>query len=267
MIHGTRVAVVVPAFNEADHIARTLVTIPAAVDVVIVVDDASSDGTAAVAMASGDPRVRVIRRDRNGGVGAAIVTGYRAFLEGAGDICVVMAGDGQMDPADLDALVRPVSTGEAGYAKGNRLAHPAVFRAMPKARLVGNIVFSLLTKVASGYWSVMDSQCGYTAVARDVLTRLDLDALYARYGFPNDMLVRLADARVAVADVTVRPVYAGEVSGINPWITVPRILGLLGRGLAWRLGRRLARRGRGPARRHDPLLAGVRRGERAAAEP
>ena len=240
MIGGRRITVTVPAHDEEGLVGRTLATIPAEVDSIVVVDDCSTDGTEkeARAAAARDPRIEVVRRAANGGVGAAIVTGYKRFLERGDDVCVVMAGDAQMDPADLSRLVEPVVSGRADYAKGNRLDTLDVVRVMPKQRLVGNIIFTLLTKWASGYWHVVDSQCGYTAITRETLRRIDLDRVYERYGVPNDLLVRLNAARARVCDVPVRAVYGDEVSGIDPWTTIPRICCLLFRGFWWRMWQR-----------------------------
>jgi len=210
-----RLAVVIPAFNEADKIAATVRSVPDAVDEVIVVDDASTDATSAVARTSGRA-VTVVRHGENRGVGAAIVTGYKHALAHGAEVAVVMAGDGQMDPRDLPALIAPIVDDRADYAKGNRFAHPAVWREMPGSRLVGNVVLSTLTRVTSGYRHVFDSQCGYTAIRCAILRALDLDRVWPRYGYPNDLLARLHRAGARVVDVPVRPIY-GETwrSGID----------------------------------------------------
>ncbi len=243
MIEGRRVIVVVPAYEEEALIGSTLESIPEEVDHIIVVDDASPDRTADTVAEVDDPRIELIRHQANGGVGAAIATGYRAFLDGRAtdddrSICVVMAGDAQMDPKDLPALLHPILHLGAGYAKGNRLATHDVRDVMPRTRFLGNVVFSMFTKMASGYWHVVDSQCGYTAITREALARLDLGSVYPRYGFPNDLLVKLNVAGVKVADVPVRAIYGEERSGIRPGRVLPRIVWLLCRGFWWRLWRR-----------------------------
>lgn len=238
MISGASITVTVPAYNEQQLIVQTINSIPASVDRIIVVDDASTDETAARVEAIADERIRLIRRPKNGGVGAAIVSGYRAFLEETGDVCVVMAGDAQMDPADLEPLITPVLQGEADYAKGNRLITSDVRSVMPGDRFIGNIVFTMLTKVASGYWHVVDSQCGYAAISRATLELLDLDSVYNRYGVPNDLLIKLNVIQARVCDVPVRAIYDEEVSGINPWTAIPKISFLLLRGFWWRMWQR-----------------------------
>jgi glycosyltransferase involved in cell wall biosynthesis len=243
MFSGRRIAVVIPAFNEAEKIAHTVRSVPGFVDHVIVVDDSSTDGTARIARRSQRRGLEVLSHERNRGVGAAIATGYaRARALGA-DVTAVMAGDSQMDPADLSALVGTVVSGRADYAKGNRFAWPGVCRVMPLPRLVGNFVLSHLTRLASGYTHLFDSQCGYTAANRLALDAIAAGPVFPRYGYPNYLLVRLAALGARAVDVPVRPVYGPAWrSGIR----ISRVLGplslLLVRAFCWRVGRGLARR-------------------------
>lgn len=236
MLRGARVAVVVPAWNEARLIERTLRSIPAFVDEVVVVDDASRDDTAARVEAHGHPRVRLVRHPVNRGVGAAIATGYEhAFAAGA-DVAAVMAADAQMDPDDLATLLGPILDGEADYAKGDRLSHPEAFWRMPLSRWVGNHALSHLTRLATGL-EVTDSQCGYTAIGRDAWSALALERLWPSYGYPNDLLSRAAVANLRVRDVVVRPVYADEQSGIRPRHLITAFPYVLALGLLRRLRR------------------------------
>jgi glycosyltransferase involved in cell wall biosynthesis len=238
MFEGKRVAVVVPAHNEETLLPETLGGIPDFVDRIYVVDDASRDATGdrARAAADGDPRVEIVGHDRNRGVGAAIVSGYKQAIADRVDVTCVMAADNQMDPSDLASLVTPVARGEVDYAKANRLFTGQAWELIPRHRYLGNAVLSLLTKIASGYWHVADSQSGYTAIGLETLERLDLDRIYPRYGFPNDMLVHLNVVNARVRDVPSRPVYGvGERSGIKLRKVVPRISWLLVKGFFWRL--------------------------------
>ena len=239
MLEGKRVAVVVPAYDEERLVAETLGGIPDFVDRIYVVDDASTDGTVTRAEAVADPRVAVLRHEGNRGVGAAISTGYRKALEDEVDVTCVMAADNQMDPAELEALVTPVVRGEVEYAKANRLVTGEAWTVIPRTRYLGNAVLSLLTKIASGYWHVADSQAGYTALSLDALRRLDLTRLYPRYGFPNDLLVHLNVQNARVRDLPSRPIYdVGEESGIRLRAVVPRISWLLFKAFWWRLGQK-----------------------------
>ena len=239
MLEGKRVAVVVPAYDEERLVVETLRGIPELVDRIYVVDDASRDGTGERALEAGDPRVEVIRHERNLGVGAAIASGYRRAREEEIDVTCVMAADNQMDGTELEGLAGPVARGEVEYAKANRLVSGEAWKVIPRTRYLGNAVLSLLTKIASGYWHVADSQAGYTALSLDALRRLDLDRLYPRYGFPNDMLVHLNVQNARVRDVPSRPIYhVGETSGIKLRSVVPRISWLLFKGFWWRMAQK-----------------------------
>jgi glycosyltransferase involved in cell wall biosynthesis len=210
-----RIAVVIPAYREALLIGRTLSSLPAFVDAVFVVDDASDDATSARANAVGDARVRCLRHTENRGVGAAIVTGYRAALADGADVIAVMGGDNQMDPGDLEHVISPVAAGAFDYVKGNRFVH-AEARRMPVVRRLAGRILSLATRAASGL-DVDDCQCGYTALSAAAARELPLDELWPRFGYPNDLLVMLAARGLRVSEVSVRPVYADETSGIRPW--------------------------------------------------
>lgn len=237
MYQGLSVGVVIPAYNEEKRIGPTLRRVPWFVDSVVVVDDCSTDGTHAAARSCPDRRVRVIRHACNLGVGKAILSGYRDLRAEGLQVAVVMAGDGQMDPEDLPSLLDPLVRGVADYVKGNRLSHPSVVSVMPKLRLVGNLGLSFLTRFSSGYTRILDAQCGYTAVSLAVLDRLDFDRIYPRYGFPNDLLAHLHSVRARLEQVTVRPIYDGEESGINPLLAVIPMSYVLARSGLMRMGR------------------------------
>ena len=212
---SVKIGVVIPAFRAEATIADVLRAIPASVQHVFVVDDASGDGTALVAESLGDPRLHVLRHQTNRGVGGAMKTGYAAALQAGCDVVVKMDADGQMDPAHLADLVRPLLLGEAGYAKGNRLFSLDASRAMPRRRLLGNLFLSIATKAVSGYWNLLDSTNGYTAVRADVVRRLDLQKVQERYFFETSMLVELHLLRVPVRDVLMPARYRGERSSMR----------------------------------------------------
>ncbi|NDJ75751.1 MAG: glycosyltransferase family 2 protein [Chloroflexi bacterium] len=217
MYKERKVGVVVPAYNEEALIRRTLETMPDFVDAIIVVDDHSRDQTSAVTqeVAQDDPRITLIRHPENRGVGGAISTGYIWCREHDIDAAAVMAGDNQMHPDDLPALLDPVVEGRADYSKGNRLVTGEAWQIIPRTRYLGNSMLSFLTKIASGYWHVADSQTGYTVLGKRGLTLLPLESIYPRYGMPNDFLVTCNIYNLRVMDVPVRPVYGEEKSGIN----------------------------------------------------
>ncbi|NWG72340.1 MAG: glycosyltransferase family 2 protein [Parvularculaceae bacterium] len=235
---GKTVAAVVPAFKEETQIARVIDTMPDFVDWIVVIDDASPDRTSEVVKAkmSDNRRIILLIHEQNQGVGGAIATGYKWARDNNVDMAVVMAGDGQMDPADLPALLKPVAEEGVNYSKGNRLIYPKARELVPSVRWFGNSVLSLLTKIASGYWHVADSQTGYTVADKRVLQTIDWDRMYKRYGQPNDLLIKLNVENFRVRDVPIKPVYnIGEKSGIKVSRVLFTISGLLFKGFLWRL--------------------------------
>ncbi len=243
MYQGASIAVVVPCYDEETQIDAVLTTMPDFVDCVIVVDDASKDRTVQVVRQRVETddasRVVLIEHGKNAGVGAAIVSGYKEAVQRNIDVTAVMAGDGQMDPAELHLVVGPVARDEADYTKGNRLFYPGAWHAVPRARYLGNAFLSMLTKIASGYWHVADSQTGYTAISLKALRMIDLDRVYRSYGYPNDMLVRLNVFDMRVADVHVKPIYdVGERSNIRLWKVIPTMSLLIFKRFFWRMWRK-----------------------------
>ena len=261
MYRGKRVAVVIPAYNEEGFVGRVIESLPAFVDRVYVVDDASTDGTwtqisaqrerheaaaeaneknrnatdGAAAVYALPSTIIAYRQQSNRGRGAAIKWGYRRALDDGMDLVAVMDGDGQMDGRILGAVLDPVVDGCAGYAKGTRLADGASHEGMSPWRLFGNHLLTWLTRIASGYGRMTDPQNGYTAVSRETLERIDIESLFDDYGFCNDVLTVLNVNRERVADVKMNAVYGDEVSGIRYSRFVPRLSRLLARRFAGRL--------------------------------
>lgn len=238
MYRDKTISVIIPAFNEEKLIEKVLKTIPPFVDHIVVVDDASSDGTGEVVKAHQgmDARIIYIQHVRNEGVGGAIISGYRWARDNGVEISVVMAGDAQMDPGDLPKLLDPIVEGKVDYSKGNRLFTGKAWRVIPKTRYLGNAILSFLTKIASGYWHVADSQSGYGAVTLEVLKTIDLESIYKRYGMPNDFLVRLNIYHFRVRDVPVNPIYGiGERSRMKVYKVVFTLSFLLIKLFLWRL--------------------------------
>jgi dolichol-phosphate mannosyltransferase len=210
-----RVAVVIPAFRVARHIEKVVRGIPGFVSDIVIVDDASPDGTADAVAGLRDQRVRLLRHERNGGVGAAMITGYRHALELGADVVVKMDGDEQMDPAYLVPLLEPILAGEADYTKGSRFFHTRQLRQMPLLRRIGNLGLSFLTKASSGYWDVFDPTNGYTAIHRRVLEMIEWNNVDRRWFFETSMLIELNLARAVVRGVQIPARYADETSTLS----------------------------------------------------
>jgi glycosyltransferase involved in cell wall biosynthesis len=231
------IGVVVPAYNEALLIGETLSSIPAFVSKIYVVDDCSKDTTWALIKeyAKSDPRIVPIHHEQNKGVGASIITGYKKALEDGIDIAAVMAGDNQMDPSFLPNLLDPIVDGKCDYTMGNRLISPEYRKGMSNWRFFGNSVLTLLTKMASGCWQMMDPQNGYTAISRRALERINLDDVYPRYGYCNDLLVKLNVWGFRVVNVPHPARYGREKSGIKYSTYILRVSRLLLKDFFWRL--------------------------------
>ncbi|QIG38313.1 glycosyltransferase family 2 protein [Microbacterium sp. 4R-513] len=227
MYKGARVAAVVPAYREELMIGQVIETMPDYVDHIVIVDDCSPDDTSGAVQRLANPRVELIRHEVNLGVGGAIATGHKAALELGSDINVIMAGDAQMDPAYLPALLDRVTDDGYGFAKANRFYSPESFSGMPRHRVFGNILLSFMTKLASGYWNLFDPQNGYTAIRTDVVRRLPLDRVAKRYSFENDLLMHLNILQVPAVDVPIPAVYGDEVSSIKLRNVIPELLNRL----------------------------------------
>lgn len=236
MFKEKSICVVVPAYNESSQIGKVIETMPDFVDKIVVVDDASKDDTVNIVGQYQNKfgKIEIIQHETNQGVGAAISAGYKWARDNGYAITAVMAGDGQMDPAELEKIINPVVEDSADYVKGNRLFYGDAWNMIPHYRYLGNSFLSLMTKIASGYWHIADSQSGYTAISLIALKRINLDKIYNDYGMPNDLLIKLNQHDFRVRDVHIRPVYnVGEKSGIKVSRVIPRISWILFTGF-WR---------------------------------
>jgi len=218
MYRNKKIAVVMPAFNEEKLIARTIASVPEYIDHIVVIDDGSRDDTANVVddMRGDDKRIVLIRHKKNKGCGAARASGYKWCSDNDIDIAIGMDADGQMDPNDIPALIEPIVEGKTDFTKGNRLITGQAWKKIPHIRYLGNSILTFLTKIASGYWHITDSQSGFNAMNKRVLKMLPFDRIYSRYGWPNDLLVMLNIYSFRAMDVPVSPIYGvGEKSGIK----------------------------------------------------
>jgi glycosyltransferase involved in cell wall biosynthesis len=231
------IAVVVPAYNEEQLIGNTLSSIPEFVDRIYAVNDASVDNTQAIIeeISQKDPRVLPIRHGKNLGVGSAVSSGYKRARDDNMDITVVMDGDNQMDSHLMPSMIDPIVKNRADYTKGNRLLSPEYRRGMSKWRFLGNTILTFLTKFSSGYWNLMDPQNGYTAISHRALERINLDTLYPRYGYLNDLLVKLNVFGFRVMNIEMPARYGREKSKIRYGSYIRKVSGVLLRDFLYRL--------------------------------
>jgi glycosyltransferase involved in cell wall biosynthesis len=230
-----RVGVVVPAYNEELLLAETIRSIPPYIEKYYVIDDGSTDGTKEALNKIVDSRMVSVRHPKNMGVGAAIISGYKLALVDGMDIIAVMAGDNQMDPAELPRLLRPIIDGRADYTKGNRLVNKEFRKGMSRWRSFGNFLLTLITKIGSGYWHISDPQNGYTAISRKALEMLNLDSVYTYYGYCNDLLIKLNVIGIRVMDVAIPARYGNEKSSIKYSKFILKVAPMIFRGFLWRL--------------------------------
>jgi glycosyltransferase involved in cell wall biosynthesis len=211
-----QLAVVIPSYRVSRQIMGVLAAIPSEVTRIYVVDDGCPESTGSlVERQNADSRVQVLRHEVNAGVGAAVVTGYRQAMAEGMEIVVKIDGDGQMDPRLIPLFIKPIVDGRADYTKGNRFYSLDLLRSMPATRLFGNAALSLVNKIASGYWSIMDPTNGFTAINTKLLALLPLGILERRYFFESDMLYHLGLVRACVVDVPMRSVYNDGPSSLS----------------------------------------------------
>lgn len=241
MYRKKKIAVVVPAMNEEVLLPLTLKGIPDYVDRIFVINDGSTDSTAAIAAGfkrkSG--KITVINHEVNQGLGQSLIDGYVASLaDGGWDYTAVMAGDNQMHPDDLKVLLDAIIDRDLDYVKGNRLLQPDVIEKMPRYRLLGNSFLTILTKFATGYYYIMDPQCGYTVIKNSALARIPIKNMKKGFGYNADILCMLNIQGCKVDDVEIKPVYGQEKSKIKLWKYIPEVSALLIRLFFRRLWKR-----------------------------
>jgi glycosyltransferase involved in cell wall biosynthesis len=211
-----KVAVVIPCYKVKNHILNVINKIDDIASKVYVVDDCCPEGSGSyVQENSKDKRVQILFNSVNKGVGGATKTGYIQALSDGMDIVVKLDGDGQMDPGLISDLIDPIQKKRADYVKGNRFYQLKFLKSMPKIRLLGNSMLSLINKFSSGYWNIMDPTNGFTAIHRNALYLLDLEKIDNRYFFESDMLFRLNTIRATVEDFPMSAKYEDEQSSMN----------------------------------------------------
>lgn len=235
MTQQKHLTAVIPCYNEAKLIGKTVGTLPAFVDAIILVDDCSKDNTLEVMgeLARADHRVQIVQNEQNRGVGFSVVSGFRAALKSKTDLIMVLAGDAQCDPTYIKPMVDTLLESNVDYVKANRFMHSEALLQMPAFRRVGNIFITLVTKFATGYYTIFDSQNGYGVFKRQTLESVNLDSIGERYDYESTLLIELAITNASIKDVAVPAIYGDETSSIPVLRTAHRTLRVLSRGF-WR---------------------------------
>ena len=214
--NSIQIAVVIPSYKVTNHILSVIDSLDQSIDLIYVVDDCCPNESGNfVKERRNDPRIKILKHSRNQGVGGAVLTGYAAALHDGADIIIKIDGDGQMDSSQIPKLIRPILNGDADYTKGNRFFNLEEISAMPKMRLFGNAVLSMMTKFSSGYWDLFDPTNGFTAIHKNVAKSLPSNKISKRYFFETDMLFRLNTLRAVVVDVPMDAKYGDEISNLK----------------------------------------------------
>ncbi len=219
-----RIAVVIPAYKCSKFIVKVCSEIDPSVEKIFVVDDCCPEHTGKIVAAANVPRVQVLFNKVNLGVGGAVKHGYQEALAQGLDICIKMDGDGQMDPRLIPRFIRPIIEGHADYTKGNRFYYLSSLYSMPRVRVFGNTILSLLSKLSTGYYEIFDPTNGYTAISTKILPFIEVNKVANRYFFESDLLFRLNLIRAKVEDVPMDSLYGDEISGLKEFSIVPEFL-------------------------------------------
>jgi len=210
-----KIAVVIPCYRVKEFIAEVINNIGDEVSYIFAVDDFCPDNSGKYIEENiSDKRLKVLYNQKNLGVGGAVMTGYHAAIEAGADIIVKVDGDGQMDPKLIPIFVKSIIQGEADYTKGNRFFDLEHIHKMPKLRVFGNAVLSLMNKISSGYWNIFDPTNGYTAISVKVAKKLAFAKISNRYFFESDMLFRLNLIRAVIIDIPMDAKYGDEKSNL-----------------------------------------------------
>ena len=221
-----KIAVVIPCYKVSQTLKSVINDIGTEVTSIYCVDDNCPEESWKVAesIANKDSRIRIIRRERNGGVGAAVISGYKAALEDDAEIIVKIDGDGQMPAELIPNFIRPIYENRADFVKGNRFYHLKSLSGMPLVRIIGNSALSFINKLSSGYWNLFDPYNGFTAIHAKVLKLIPMEKLNKRYFYEADILFRLSTLRAVVKNIPMDSVYANEKSNlsvVNTLLTFP----------------------------------------------
>lgn len=221
MNNDLKLAVIIPCYKIGKSIKTVIEPLLNKGLNIYVIDDACPFETGKYVDKNYKDNIKVITHDNNSGVGAAMITGYKAALQDNIDIMIKIDGDGQMNPDYINDLIAPIRAGFADYTKGNRFYNLEYLLSMPKIRILGNAILSFANKLSSGYWNIFDVNNGYTAITSSILKNIPLNKIHKGYFFESDMLFRLNLCRAVVVDVPMPAIYGDEISGLKIHKIIP----------------------------------------------
>ena len=212
-----KIAILIPCYNVQAHIEQVIVDALKKVDLVIAVNDCSTDDSALILedLKRKYTQVYIIHHKKNQGVGGAMKTAFQFALKTDVDICVKIDGDGQMDTSFLPKLLAPIQSGQAEMSKGNRFHNLRALSRMPFVRRIGNLGLSFLIKAASGYWQLFDASNGFIAVHRRSLEQLEWNNIANDYFFESSLLIEMNYIKARIQDVAMPAIYNDEESHLS----------------------------------------------------
>jgi len=213
LVNGKKVVVVLPAYNAAKTLKRTYQDIPRAfVDDVVLVDDASWDGTPAVAQELG---IKVVIHEENKGYGGNQKTCYRTALDLGADIVIMLHPDYQYTPKLIPAMATMIAYGEFDAVLASRiLGIGALQGGMPLYKYISNRFLTLLENLLVGH-KLSEYHTGYRAFSREILERLPLDKNSDDFVFDNQMLAQIIWFGYRIGEVSCPTKYFEDASSIN----------------------------------------------------
>lgn len=214
---STNIAVIIPCYNVAQQIKNVVTTLPLSINMIVLVNDCSSDSTSVVLeeIQRENPEVIVLNHSQNKGVGGAMITGFKYVLEKNIDIIIKIDGDGQMDTSFIDVMQKQIAIHGFDYVKGNRFIKRKELHQMPFIRRIGNIGLSFFIKMASGYWNIFDPSNGFIAIHKNTLSSIDFERIHHRYFFESSMLIELYYTGAKIKDIPMPAIYADEKSNLS----------------------------------------------------
>jgi len=212
-----KVCVVLPAYNAASTLKRTLADIPPSIDEIILVDDASTDNTAELARSLG---LKVFVHEKNTGYGGNQKTCYKNALESGADIVVMLHPDYQYDPTAIPRLIEPILSGRADAVFGSRMMKGGALEGgMPMWKHNANILLTALENVVLGIY-LTEYHSGFRAYSAKYLKSVNYEADSDGFVFDTEIIVQGVLKYMKFEEIPIRTRYFEEASSIKLWPSI-----------------------------------------------